>query len=285
MKWYTIVAFLIVLLFSSGCASLLQPCNQWTVLYGEDDRVDIYTIKNQQILNNADAVASIWEKYQIVDNGDGTSTLTTSVFGPIYNLAETERFYSQPIGAHCTAFLVAPDIVVTAGHCTNVGNIKRKRFVFGFRMTSKTECKVRISNSRIFKASYIMAHNLTTSGVDYAVIRLEKKVDIQPLKVSNRDAKYGDCLYILGHPCGSPLKLADGARVVNSINAAYFVASLDSYGGNSGSPVFNDRHEVVGILVRGESDFEAREDGKRISRQGRFGESCTKVSRWKKYIP
>jgi hypothetical protein len=34
------------------------------------------------------------------------------------------------------------------------------------------------------------------------------------------------------------------------------VANLDTYGGNSGSPVFNHRTgEVEGILVRGENDY------------------------------
>ena len=38
--------------------------------------------------------------------------------------------------------------------------------------------------------------------------------------------------------------------------APFFVANLDTYGGNSGSPVFNAAsYKVEGILVRGENDF------------------------------
>ncbi|WP_420540401.1 S46 family peptidase (plasmid) [Paenibacillus polymyxa] len=52
-----------------------------------------------------------------------------------------------------------------------------------------------------------------------------------------------------------PIKsgFAVGAAVRDNPPNAFFVANLDTYGGNSGSPVFNsDTHEVEGILVRGE---------------------------------
>src|SRR5690606_9114881 len=62
-------------------------------------------------------------------------------------------------------------------------------------------------------------------------------------------------LVIIGHPLGLPLKIADSARVT-SVEHNYFRANLDSYGGNSGSPVINiHTQEVEGILVRGEEDF------------------------------
>jgi hypothetical protein len=60
----------------------------------------------------------------------------------------------------------------------------------------------------------------------------------------------------MGLPSGLPLKLAGGASVSNNQPAAFVVANLDTYGDNSGSPVFNAAtQEVEGILVRGENDF------------------------------
>ena len=59
----------------------------------------------------------------------------------------------------------------------------------------------------------------------------------------------------MGHPSGLPLKYADGARVFETEND-YFSTNLDTFGGNSGSPVFNaDTLEVEGILVRGDTDY------------------------------
>jgi hypothetical protein len=49
--------------------------------------------------------------------------------------------------------------------------------------------------------------------------------------------------------------VAGGASVRRHDNG-FFIANLDTYGGNSGSAVFNEKTgEVEGILVRGETDF------------------------------
>ena len=41
-----------------------------------------------------------------------------------------------------------------------------------------------------------------------------------------------------------------------------FMTNLDTFGGNSGSPVYNAKtHKVEGILVRGERDYVPNEDG------------------------
>jgi len=62
----------------------------------------------------------------------------------------------------------------------------------------------------------------------------------------------------------------------------YFVANLDTYGGNSGSAVFNAKTGViVGILVRGENDYIYQGDC-RVSNvcqaTGCRGEDVTKLS-------
>jgi len=53
------------------------------------------------------------------------------------------------------------------------------------------------------------------------------------------------------------LKYAAGAQVRDNQSDLYIVCNLDTYGGNSGSPVINDDdpHEIEGILVRGDTDF------------------------------
>ncbi len=66
-------------------------------------------------------------------------------------------------------------------------------------------------------------------------------------------------VFVLGHPSGLPTKFADGANVRDNSLAPSFLANLDTYGGNSGSPVFNAQtREVEGILARGEADFVIR---------------------------
>jgi hypothetical protein len=52
------------------------------------------------------------------------------------------------------------------------------------------------------------------------------------------------------------MKIAPNASVRSNVFVDYFGANLDAFGGNSGSPVFNENTgEVEGILVRGYQDY------------------------------
>jgi hypothetical protein len=253
------------------------------VIYGEDNRLDMYKVRNIGVRENALAVGSLWYDNQIRRNGD-IYELLVSGYGSTYGLAPREPFRDQVIGPHCTVFLVAPDIVVTAGHCLNSNDFLEKYVIFGFRMIDQKNCTTIVNRKNVYKVKKIIAHQLRNDGMDYAIIKLDRKVEhIIPLRVSDKEVKKGDWLYVLGHPCGLPLKYAPCARVMSTSNKIYFNASLDTYGGNSGSPVFNDSGDVVGILVRGETDFIDTSVGK-VSRTGVFGESCTKSVNWKKYV-
>ena len=69
----------------------------------------------------------------------------------------------------------------------------------------------------------------------------------------------------------------------------YFVANLDTYGGNSGSAVFNAKTGVIeGILVRGENDY-VYKGNCRVSNvcasDGCRGEDVTKLSAITATIP
>ena len=272
-----------------ACPANICGTGNETVIYGEDNRLDMWKAKkykvNAGVLTNAEAVASSWDKYRLVKTYDGKTTmLRTTTFGDAYDLAPGEPFRDQPIGAHCTSFLVAPDIIVTAGHCLDGINLLNKRFIFGFRVDEKGKYPRRVLTKNIYAPKKIISRVLSKYGADYAVIRLDRKVEgITPLKLAKTNVKKGEWVYVLGHPCGLPLKYAPCGKVVNTSSSTYFIATVDTFGGNSGSPVFNDKNEVVGILVRGESDFNFTSEG-RISRQGTHGESCTKVSVWAKFV-
>lgn len=70
---------------------------------------------------------------------------------------------------------------------------------------------------------------------------------------------------MIGHPMGLPLKVASGARVRRVDSSKRFVANLDAYRANSGSPVLSWDEDlglrVEGILVSGERDFKLAETG------------------------
>lgn len=265
--------------------------NTQKVIYDVDDRKEIYDLVDQMILNNADSVVGIFNFDQIISNGDGTSKLVTRSYKEAQRLCSDEPFVDQPVGPHCTGFLIAPDIIATAGHCIDGTNYLMKRFVFGFQMINRSLAKLVISDSSIYQAIGIIDRRLESNGSDYAIIRLDRPVTGRKALKLNRKGKIADKegLYVIGHPSGLPKKFADGANVRDNSASTHFVANLDTYGGNSGSPVFNSNtHEVEGILVRGENDFVLINGCARSQvcpSTGCKGEDVTRVSEFIEKVP
>ncbi len=261
------------------------------VIYGVDNREDLFNITDQAILNSADSVVSLLDAADVVDNGNSTSTLTTQNFGTSLNLCNTEPFRNQPICAFCSGFLVTPDIVATAGHCVDTSSVTNTRFVFGYRMTNATNAQTVINNNEIYRGASIIGRQLTTGGADWALVRLDRRVTNHRVTPVRRTGTIpnNQAVYVIGHPSGLPIKYAPGANVRDNTPAAFFVANLDTYGGNSGSPVFNaNTHEVEGILVRGENDF-VMNGTCRVSlvcpNTGCRGEDCTKTTQFSNLVP
>ena len=237
------------------------------VIYGVDDRKDLYEVLNEKYLKAADSVVALFKKEQIKDMGDGTSELSLTNFGDSYNLCSGEKFREQPIGAFCSGFLVAPDKIATAGHCVEEhgSNLDDIRFVFGFKMNGAGDPTLKINNSEIYNGTSILGWKKEDLGEDWTVVKLERPVENHtPVKVRKKGSKKIEDnapLYVIGCPCGLPMKFADGAVVRDNTKDTYMVCNLDTYGGNSGSPVFYNSTmdpeppRVEGILVRGERDF------------------------------
>ena len=222
-------------------------------LYGVDDRRDLHQVTDHLIHQDADGVVAVFDLEMITPSGDGTSRIATRPFGLLHSLCPDELFFDQP-GSRCdTGFLVAPQIVLTAGHIQNLPN---KLFVFGFAMTSANSPQVfNIPDGQIYHGTKVIKGNSGGPGRDdFALIQLDRAVTDHrclPIRRSGRISD-GQAVHVLGHPRGLPLKFAAGANVTNNANDSFFVANLDTYTGNSGSPVFNSsNHLVEGILVRG----------------------------------
>jgi len=262
-----------------------------SVIYGKDNRLDMYRVSKKEVLDNAAATVSLWNKNDLFHVKESESIiLLTRSFGSARYLCKDEPFWSQVTGPHCSGFLVGDDIVVTAGHCiTTKDSMLEKVFVFGFKMKDSSKVVDEVSDDNIYYPVEIISRQLTNTGADYCVVRLDRKVKgVKPMVLAKEDAKVGDDIYVLGHPSGLPLKYADGAKVIRTF-FSHFEATLDTYGGNSGSPVFNSNHEVVGILVRGATDYIYDKDrncvcSNKKSDNDLFGEAVTNVSIWREFV-
>lgn len=151
--------------------------------------------------------------------------------------------------------MLGPDVLVTAGHCvTNQSQCENFSWIFDY-----TNDVTAISVDNVYKCSAIIDRELTQGGNDFAVLRLDRPVvGRTPLEYRQEGAPVvSTTLAVIGHPSGLPLKIDAGGFIRNISNVNYIEAELDTFGGNSGSPVFNlDTGEVEGILVRGETDYE-----------------------------
>ena len=261
------------------------------VIYGTDDRLDIYQISDESIKSDADSVVSLFTAAEVVDNGNGTSTLQTQNFGTSRNLCSTESFRIQPVGAFCSGFLVAPDIIATAGHCVDAVSVTNIRFVFGFQMLDASTARTVVSNTEIYQGVAVIGQQDVGDGADWALVRIDRPVLNHGIAKIRRAGKIPDkrAIHVIGHPVGLPMKVAGNAVVLDNSPDAFFVANLDTYGGNSGSPVFNsETHEVEGILVRGETDFVlngACSVSLVCPTSGCRGEDCTRTTEFSGLVP
>ncbi len=229
---------------------------QAKVIYGEDDRLDLYEVTDQSLLNLASSTMALMRASDIRING-AIAEIKEEKIGEAYRLCKTERFYEQNSAAFCSGFLVAPDTVMTAGHCVrSQSSCNTTRFVFDFAMQSESDRANQVPAGNVYECKELVHSVAVGSGEDFAVIKLNRPVlDREPLKLSPKTADVGADLTVIGHPSGLPTKIADGASV-RRVLREHLVANLDTYGGNSGSAVFNSQTgEVEGILVRGEADY------------------------------
>ncbi len=258
-------------------------------IWGVDDRIDAFQVDDEQVRKNVDCTAAIFMKNDLSHNQQGFSKLRVKGFGKTFNLCDYEPFYKQPIAAGhcCTGFLVKDDVIATAAHFVNGKNVEDLRIVFGYKMQDASTPITRLPDENIYKGVKIIhqAYKRMGNQSDWALVQLDRKVTGQAVARLSKDRIFYDqAIYVIGHPLGLPLKYAPAARITKICNA-YFLADLDVYSGNSGSPVFDtEKHKVIGMVVRGDNrDF--RWTGKGLlsviypnTDKNSKGAQCTRVS-------
>jgi hypothetical protein len=257
--------------------TVLSSGAQARVIYGEDNRQEVFQAseKNQILARSTPVMVP---NTAIISKEDSTIDLLQRSFGEWASssskllhkaagrnaqmgLCADERFAEQPNPGVCSGFLIAPDLIVTAGHCTEMDRAcENFSWVFDFKVDQETvTAGVNVKSENIYRCKRIVTKSLNMSLMtDYALIQLDRPVtDRGPLQV-RLEGSIADRteITVIGNPSGLPLKVSDKANVRNNTNSIFFSANLDTFQGNSGSAVFNSETGVVeGLLVRGEDDF------------------------------
>ena len=284
------------------------PAEGLPVTYGQDSRTEVFQHANMKLREMATSIAIFVHKDQVKISGnsatlDGYTLNEMSENGWLVRDASApmcsgELFSSQPAPGFCTGFLVQEDVLITAGHCLEKASCSDMRIIFGFQMESDGSLAT-LSRDDVFECEEVIARELPNQNnqhIDYGIIRLNRSTGRAALDYGTGDhLRAQDRVAVIGYPSGLPLKIASDALVLsNQTGDAYFVANLDTFGSNSGSPVINvNNYQVEGILVRGMPDYILSDDGSciRVNRcpesggANCAGENVTKMSRVAEFIP
>lgn len=263
-----------------------------TIVYGDDNRIETYEadIKLQKL---ASSTAGMFGNVKGIDTGKNMMLPPYSL-GEEMGLCKGEKFSEQPSSVACSGFLVGPDLLVTAGHCIQTqSDCESVSWVFDYKVKQKTgKTDVLVDKDNVYKCSKVIESKLYSSQTlkeDYALVKLDRVVKGRtPLKFrTTGKIKSDTALTVIGHPSGLPQKVAGDAKVVLNNHTNFFKTNLDTFGGNSGSAVFNtDTLEVEGILVRGAKDYESSNEGcirvhktdHEVTDFMRYGESVSRIT-------
>lgn len=230
-------------------------------IYGVDDRKFISAKSPAKIIELSKSIAMVISKDVVQKNFFSTKILAKNLSDEDgINLCPDERFAKHHSVNSCTAFLIGEDLVASAGHCfLSEADCSSKLIAFNLLEKNETKEGYQLLSQNVFECKEIVSQVQDGETLmDYAIIRLKKKaVGRKILKLRTMGAiTLRDKVFMIGHPLGLPQVITNSALVNDVSNPHFFKATLDSFEGNSGSPVFNSKtFEVEGILVRGEEDF------------------------------
>ncbi len=255
---------LVALLRSAEGANTARRASapSFITIYGADDRREIQEIQTPKVQEHAMSVAAIFGVHHLTPDGDfyqpKTETLTQR-----FNFHPEERFSDQVAGATATAFVVGKRRIATAGHCVAPNGEGKILFAFGYRLMDDGRPRILIPRWHVYSCVRIVDRHLDPLGADWAVVEVDRDLHVPPLPIRRRPVVLGEPVYYMGHPRGLPLKHVGCAKVVDATPRGFFLADTDTFKGSSGSPVFDEHHEVVGIHVRGCQEHDGAKDGVR----------------------
>lgn len=182
------------------------------------------------------------------------------------NLCSSEKFSKNIVVPDtCSGFLIADDLVMTAGHCINSAkDCNSMKIVFGVSNAKEVDNGFVVDDYNIYQCKRVITSS-NELGNDFSVIQLDRKVKARDFFKLGDDSEITDktSVFMMGHPLGLAATYTTPVPVVNFQGATTFRAPLDSFGGNSGSPVIDTKsNKVLGILTRGKADFEEVSNGR-----------------------
>ncbi|MDD2805311.1 MAG: serine protease [Elusimicrobiales bacterium] len=217
-------------------------------IYGGDSRRDFYQVTDAAERSALPAAVSLFRDSALAASGENFAPGGQLLGHQSRGLCPGTRFFEQRSAAFCSGTLIAPDLVLTAGHCMGDKNkpasrCARTRFVFGFAVTAEGRQPGVLGGENVYSCAEVKLYTHDNTG-DYAVVRLDRAVTgRRPARLyTAAPPAAGAPIFTIGGPYGLPLKVSDDAEVRSvSAGKTFFTTNLDTSGGNSGGGIFSAR--------------------------------------------
>lgn len=208
------------------------------------------------IFKKCESIGMIIEKEKLNQIAKNLYALDISqTLGKTYSLCLSEPFSNQVVAGIGTAFIYSNNTMITAKHVFE-RPLKDYVVLFGFKIVNITGAVENYYDaSNLYYPKSIVSN---IDDLDIVQFSVDRNFDRPVLEWedSKKIKKEESEIYMLGHPNGLPIKVALNASIEDDSSPLFYYTSLDSFQGNSGSPVFNFfTNKVIGILVSGELDY------------------------------
>lgn len=229
-------------------------------VYGEDSRKDFYELKNSQIEDLSNAMLYRIDKHEL----RGWTfrrywkIITASLASK--DICQDEKFSKQDtIRLGCSAVLIARDKVLTGGSCISNFTCKNDLYYWtlGYYKKDKDQRFNQLPRKNFYKCKKLLRRvYYPDRGISYAIFSLNKSVvNAKPVVISKNNLGTNEELIVMGHPEGLPLKISDGAKVLDQ-NEKLFISNSDIRGETVGAMAFSAKtKELVGMMIYGTANY------------------------------